>query len=243
MLARHIETPDQSSPQNLVSKVRQLVDCLSPSNNLRTFQHAEDDLTIALRALAAAHSVEKLINKLHGRIDELEKLAQTDELTGLLNRRGFNIQLQRALSNASRYNEQGVLIYIDLDGFKPINDCYGHAAGDEVLRQAANLILEDIRDTDFVGRLGGDEFSVLLTRTSWENGLSRAESIEKLLNNLIVNWQGRMIAVAASFGLQPYGAKDEGLDLVSRADEAMYKTKRLRTNLSGKASEGRRASL
>ncbi len=243
LLARRLESPDQSSPENLVRKVRHLVDCLSPCENLRTFQSDDDDLTIAIQALEAANSVDKMITQLNRRIAELEKLAETDELTGLLNRRGFNSQLQRALSSASRYDEQGVLIYIDLDGFKPINDTYGHAAGDEVLRQVANLVHDGIRDTDYCGRLGGDEFSVLLTRTSWENGIARAENIEKNLNNTIVNWQGRNIAVAASFGLQIYGSKDEGQDLLSRADEAMYKTKRLRTDLSGNASNGRRAPL
>jgi len=243
LLARRLEAPDQSSPENLVSKVRRLVDCLASSENQRIYQPLAADLKIAKRALEAAQSVEKQIKQLQGRISELEKLAETDELTGLLNRRGFNLQLQRALSNASRYDERGVLIYIDLDGFKPVNDTYGHAAGDEVLRQVGNLVHEGIRDTDFAGRLGGDEFSLLLTRTTWENGLSRAENIEKQLNNTIVNWQGRMIAIAASFGLQAYGAKDEGLDLLGRADEAMYKTKRLRTDLGGNASKGRRASL
>ncbi|MBT4934967.1 MAG: GGDEF domain-containing protein [Rhodospirillaceae bacterium] len=170
-----------------------------------------------------------LIDHLQGRIAELERQTETDELTGLLNRRGFDKQLQRVLSGVERYDEQGVLIYIDLDAFKPINDSYGHAAGDEVLRHVANLLSDGIRDTDFVGRLGGDEFAILLTHSNWENGLRRAERIENQLNKSIVHWQGRMIAISASFGLQEYGDKEQGGDLLARADDAMYKTKRMRT--------------
>ena len=107
--------------------------------------------------------------------------------------------------------------------------------------RVASTLLDGIRDTDYVGRLGGDEFALLLTRTSWENGLRRAECVESRLNNSMVDWCGRKIAVSASLVLQKYGAKDEGLDLISRADEAMYKTKRLRTNLVGNALGKQRA--
>lgn len=179
----------------------------------------------------AAQTAEQLIERLLGRIAELELLAESDELTGLLNRRGFDHQLQRTLAGLRRHDEPGVLIYIDMDAFKPINDSFGHAAGDEVLRQVAKLLKSGTRDTDFVGRLGGDEFAVLLTRTSWQNGINRAERIEKQLNEHIVRWQGRMIAISASFGLQGYSAKEQGLDLLALADEAMYRTKRLRSDL------------
>lgn len=234
-LTQGFEAPEQSNLENLVSKINQLVRCLRlPNNQL-------ENQVIANHALDAARETEALVSRLHGRIAELERLAVTDELTGLFNRRGFNIHLQRVLSNANRYEEQGVLVYIDLDGFKAINDSCGHAAGDKVLCQVANTLLDGIRDTDYVGRLGGDEFALLLTRTSWENGLSRAECVENKLNNSIVNWHGRKLAISASLGLQKYGAKDNGLDLISRADEAMYKTKHLRTKLSGNALGKQRA--
>ncbi len=237
------ETTHQPVDKDLVGMVRGLVDCLRLSGGFTAYRSGNHELMIANHALDAAKAAEKKITQMQKRIAELEQLAETDELTGLLNRRGFNKQLQRTLSNATRYDEQGVLIYIDLDDFKPVNDAYGHAAGDEVLRQVAKLIRDSIRDTDYVGRLGGDEFSVLLTRTTWENGLSRAEIIEKQLNNTIVNWQGWMIDVAASIGLQVYGAKDDGQDLLSQADEDMYKTKRLRTYLSGSSPNVRRVAL
>lgn len=169
-----------------------------------------------------------LVARLRRRIVELEQMVHTDELTGLLNRRGFDRQLQRTLSSASRYDENGVLIYIDLDGFKSVNDSHGHAAGDKVLGTVAKQLSENIRDTDFAGRLGGDEFAVLLTRTSWPNGRFRANILGTQLNQTLVNWRGSTMTVSASLGVQNYDSRDAGFDLLNKADKAMYENKRRR---------------
>ena len=244
--ARALEMPDRISREGLVGKVGRLVHSLGLSYNIPVYRTGSEETlanNAANNAMEAAKAAEKLIDRLRGRITELELLAETDELTGLLNRRGFDNQLHRVLSGVSRYDEQGILIYIDLDAFKTINDSYGHAAGDAVLRHVANLLHDGIRDSDFVGRLGGDEFAVLLTRTSWDNGLGRAERIEKQLNNSIFHWHGQMISISASFGLQGYSAREEGLDLLARADAAMYKTKRLRSDLGDNTRDRQRAAL
>ncbi|MBI4184284.1 MAG: GGDEF domain-containing protein [Proteobacteria bacterium] len=154
----------------------------------------------------------------------------TDELTGLLNRRAFESELRHAVAAARRYGEGGVLIYIDLDNFKPVNDRFGHAAGDHVLRQVARLLKASVRETDFVGRLGGDEFAVLLVRTSWEAGLAYAKRLERALNATYIPWSGATIKLKASFGAQRYGADDSERTLLHRADTAMYRAKRRRTN-------------
>ncbi|MFQ5763559.1 MAG: GGDEF domain-containing protein, partial [Rhodospirillales bacterium] len=159
-------------------------------------------------ALAEAETAERTMAEQRDRLARLEDLAATDELTGLLNRRGFEAALARAMAGARRYHEKGVLVFIDLDGFKPVNDTYGHAAGDEVLRQVSRLLAESVRATDFVGRLGGDEFAVVLTRTDWEAGLKRAEAFDQLVNGAVVTWAGRVIQVRASFGFQTYGPDD-----------------------------------
>ncbi len=226
--------PESASQGELLTKVTRLVDCLRQSNELagrgKVYAHSE----AAEFAIAAAQESERKMAGLLERIGELERLAITDELTGLLNRRGFQSELKRALSSASRYGEQGVLIYIDLDGFKPINDTYGHAAGDEVLRRVAGLLRDNIRDTDYVGRMGGDEFAILLTRTTWEDGLSRTEAMDRLLNAACSSWRGRVIRIGASLGLQAYGSMDDGKELLGRADAAMYQTKRMRADLTAK---------
>jgi diguanylate cyclase (GGDEF)-like protein len=117
------------------------------------------------------------------RIAELENMATTDGLTKVLNRRGFEDRLTHELSVARRHGVGGVLIFVDLDEFKPVNDTYGHAAGDEVLVTVANLLRTQVRDTDYIGRLGGDEFAVLLPRSNKRNGVGRAEELDRKLNN------------------------------------------------------------
>ena len=177
-------------------------------------------------ALEAALQAEQRMAEQQNRISRLERLTDTDELTGALNRRGFESALKRHLAEARRHDEPGVLVIVDLDGFKPINDTYGHRAGDEVLRQVARLLMESVRETDYVGRLGGDEFAILLTRTSHLDGIDRAESLDRRVNGMCVDWDGRMIAPRASFGIQTYGPGVDGEELIGQADEAMYRIKR-----------------
>ncbi len=92
----------------------------------------------------------------------------------------------------------------------------------------ARVLNDNVRDTDCVGRLGGDEFAVLLTRTGPKDGVKRARWLEELVNTMVVDWQGRNIALRASFGFQRYGPKDDEHELLKRADNAMYNAKRLR---------------
>jgi len=236
-LATCLHSPELSSNGYLVDKVSMLIERLCKPTDGTDKRLANS--TAAEHAFDAAVEAEATIANLLARVNELEHMAQTDELTGLLNRRGFEIELKRALSNAGRHDEQGVLIYIDLDGFKPINDTFGHTAGDEVLRRVAGILGESVRDTDYVGRIGGDEFVILMTRAYWQDCLNRSEIISTRLNEAVVDWQGRQIAVEASIGMQNYGPDDSGHDILKRADEAMYKTKRMRSDLKRTAGDRR----
>ncbi len=185
-------------------------------------------------ALAIATEAQTRLVQQSQRIQQLERLAVTDELTGLFNRRGFEEQLHVALAQARRREEGGVLVYIDLDGFKPINDNFGHAAGDEVLRHVGRTLMANLRETDAVARLGGDEFAALLPSASRDIARERALRLEKRLNGSCLVWEGVMIAPRASFGIQPYGPDDDHLSLISRADMAMYDIKRARRSETGK---------
>ncbi|NQU60929.1 MAG: GGDEF domain-containing protein [Rhodospirillales bacterium] len=215
----------QSQPQ-LVTSVVGLAECLEEAllgkATLETVSNAVG--TALTQARAAEHKIAEQIKNL----SLLKQLAVTDDLTGMLNRRGFEGEIKRAMNSARRYKEKGVIIYIDLDGFKPINDTFGHAAGDQVLRGVGDLLADNVRATDYIGRLGGDEFGILLTRTDWNAGLTRAEFFDKLVNSAVVEWEGQMIAVKASFGFQNYGPNDDLDELLKRADDAMYVTKRAR---------------
>ena len=117
------------------------------------------------RALMYAAQAEQQIATQNERIEYLQGLSFTDELTGLFNRRGFSEQLKRTLASARRYGHTGVLIYCDIDGFKDFNDLYGHCAGDAVLRHVASISENALREIDTVARLGGDEFAMIVAQT------------------------------------------------------------------------------
>jgi len=226
--------PQAASLSDLVDSVAELADLLHKALAKSGSQAKAASGMAAWKALNAARTADRKAAELFERIAYLELLASTDELTGLLNRRGFQAELHRTLSAAGRYEECGILVYVDLDGFKPVNDTYGHAAGDEVLRQVARILQENVRETDYVGRLGGDEFAVLLTRTKWDDGLSLAEVLDERMNSASICWQGRTIALRASLGFQAYGPEDDGHELLERADDAMYQTKRLRADIAAR---------
>ena len=228
----------------LAGLVRRLTECVDRGHPLSPRDPASSYYETAEAALEAALQAERRMAEQQRRIARLERLAATDELTGALNRRGFESALKRHLALARRHDEPGVLVIVDLDGFKPINDTYGHRAGDEVLRRVARLLMDSVRETDYVGRLGGDEFAVLLTRTSHLDGIDRAESLDRRVNGMRVAWDGRMIAPRASFGIQTYGPGDNGAELIGQADEAMYRIKRARARFgNGRANPHQRNAV
>ena len=210
----------------LVASVSLLADCLDGAGAASNPPQASTHREVAKLAVVAALDAERRLAEQTRRIATLERLAVTDPLTGLLNRRGFEDALHRVLAAAGRYDERGALVSLDLDGFKFVNDAYGHAAGDEVLRQVARVLLGGVRASDRVGRIGGDEFAVLMPRIAPVDGRRRADALDARLNDTVVGWQGLMIALKASFGTQIYGGGDDGRTLLSRADAVMYAAKR-----------------
>jgi diguanylate cyclase (GGDEF)-like protein len=188
------------------------------------------------RALAVATEAEQRLAEQSRRIALLEMLTLTDEITGLMNRRGFDRELRRALANARRYEECGVLALIDLDDFKTINDVYGHLAGDRVLRTIGQLLQLQIRENDSVARIGGDEFAILLAKCSAKKGIARAEEIEAMLNEHFVNFGGAAIPVRGSVGIAKFDKHDDSESLFARADRAMYQKKH--QNLRERARSG-----
>jgi len=162
-----------SSHGDLISSVYHLVDCFQRAFGGRMDEEARHYHDAAQTAFSAALSAERRIAELLDRVANLEETASTDDLTQVLNRRGFRAELERALAAAGRYGIKGMLIFIDLDGFKDVNDDHGHAAGDHILRTVACILNENVRETDYVARLGGDEFAILLP-TPRANRLSGA---------------------------------------------------------------------
>jgi len=218
----------QEEKAGLLSTLSFLRDCLNGDDAALPSETRRRCIQAIETALDTAISMERTLLNQTLHIEQMAKIICTDPLTGVSNRRGFTREFQRVLSAATRYNETGVLIYVDLDGFKPVNDTYGHAAGDEMLIEVARVLRESIRPQDMVARLGGDEFAVLLTRTDWASGLNHVERIKHTLNTHYIHWNDKHIAVRASFGFQRFGANANPESLLHKADCAMFEAKRLR---------------
>ena len=175
--------------------------------------------------LEAAARTEQTLAVQRARIRHLEGLSITDELTGLLNRRGFRRELDAALARARRKRETGVLLLCDLNHFKAINDTYGHPAGDAVLAAVAGLLRGQTRRSDYVARLGGDEFAILMTHSSRGQADRRIAVLARAVNALVVPWGDHLVPVTASFGSEGYHWASEAEDLLFQADRALYRRK------------------
>jgi len=188
----------------------------------------EREQALVARALRYAAETEQQLADQRQRIATLETLSSSDALKGLLNRRGFEHHLSLALARGRRYGETGLLAIADLDGFKEVNDAFGHCAGDALLRCAAETLSGAVRESDVVARLGGDEFAVLMVGTSWSGGQSRLRTLQWLCDTAGIVHRGHDVALRVSLGAEPYGPNDTVEDLLHRADMAMYYEKRRR---------------
>lgn len=172
------------------------------------------------------------LTQTRARLDEVEKTADQDQLLPLLNRRAFVRELTRYIAFSGRYNTPASLIYFDLNQFKQINDTNGHAAGDAVLRHFAETLLNHVRDSDCVGRLGGDEFGVLLTHAAQDQALKKADVLAEALRAAPALYNNLQIPISFSYGAFELKPGDNADLAMARADEAMYAQKR-----AGKAAE------
>ena len=182
-------------------------------------------------SMQLAAEVERLVAELdrsRARIADLEAKVDIDPITNLLNRRGFERELKRSLAYVKRYGASAALIFLDLDGFKPVNDRQGHAAGDAVLKAVAAAIVAAVRASDIVARIGGDEFAVLLWNVNGVSAAAKGAALERAVYATPVQWGASTLVVCASAGVALAGALDSPGELLARADAAMYARKRAR---------------
>jgi diguanylate cyclase (GGDEF)-like protein len=164
---------------------------------------------------------------------ELRQLAVTDNLTGLMSRGAFREEAEKAIALALRHKHHLSIVAIDLDHFKSINDRYGHGVGDTVLRGVAQACMETQRQTDHLGRLGGEEFAALLPHTDRAGAMETAEKLRLTIQGLIFNAAGKEIDVAASFGVASLDLETKDFDtLLAHADAALYEAKAAGRNRS-----------
>lgn len=171
-----------------------------------------------------------LTSQLHTVLGHMRKIATHDNLTGLPNRHSFYEHLQQILRSAEKNHTKFAVVFIDLDGFKPINDTLGHAAGDEVLRSVAGRLKQCVRRNDVVARIGGDEFVIIL---SGIDAASLLSVVRKIIDMIAAPYTGiaNTVTLTSSVGVATYPDNGRTVDeLVAHADAAMYRSKRAGRN-------------
>ncbi len=232
---------NQNQPNTLADPEEGLGPLRAALNRLREGAGQRDNEVRGLvdQLILAAAEAERQICEQRARISYLEGLSNSDELTGLLNRRGFQLALGAALARAQRHGETGLLVLCDLDRFKAINDRHGHLAGDCVLRSVAALLRKEIRRSDSVARIGGDEFAILMSDTRRSQAADRVLRLKARIQDLEVPWQSRRLRASASFGAAAYNAGSTADGLLFLADQALYADKRPKLVLGGLADAPR----
>jgi diguanylate cyclase (GGDEF)-like protein len=176
---------------------------------------------------AAAESEQRLAEQAD-RIVELEQLSGSDDLTGLPNRRAFDAFMARELARAARDGHGGALAFLDLDRFKSINDRHGHAAGDAALCHVAHHLRPAARASDFVARLHGDEFVLVLPGASLEQAEPRVTTLAGRIERQPLRFGDTLIPLRISHGLAAYDGRTDQAALLRLSDRAMYRRKRAR---------------
>jgi diguanylate cyclase (GGDEF)-like protein len=162
-------------------------------------------------------------------VDELELrvLASTDSLTGVASRRAFAEQAKREISRSKRYGKPLICFLIDVDRFKSINDLYGHGVGDLVLKQLARICVRELRNCDYIGRMGGEEFAVMLPETDFAAALEVAERLRSVIEKTAIDAFGAKISISVSIGVAGIDNPADDFDaLLRKADSAMYDAKK-----------------
>ncbi|HOP62067.1 MAG TPA: diguanylate cyclase [Spirochaetota bacterium] len=158
--------------------------------------------------------------------EKLIKMATTDELTRLANRRYFMERFNSEFDRVKRYESKFSLLMIDIDHFKNINDTFGHKAGDKALQEAATIMKKSLRSSDIIGRVGGEEFSVLLPETDINSALYIAERLRNKVEKSTIDHEDVKISITISIGTTQSDAGDHSVDdIIIRADKAMYNAK------------------
>jgi len=191
----------------------------------------EADLTEKVRQ--AIMTLMKEVDNLRRSVDNMskqlaaaEKLADQDPLLPMYNRRAFVRELTRVQASAERYDSNSSLIYLDLDNFKEVNDTYGHQAGDHVLQELSQRLMASVRETDIVGRLGGDEFGLILSRTDKEAAAVLAIRLPQELKDNPIFWNDVPLEVGMSCGIVAIEPGIDVQDTIDLADNEMYQQKR-----------------
>jgi len=232
-LLKHTYIDDQSVVENAIEALKEKNDLISIDVRLLK----ANNKIIWVRIIASSSLDDDLVNRVirgliidineeKNREEQIVYLAEHDSLTGLINRHHFQERLNHHIAYTKRYKHESSLLFIDLDQFKYINDTYGHHVGDSYLVQTAELLQKTIRDTDILGRLGGDEFGVILPFTGKEESSLVADNIISSFSENIWHHEGQQVHLNACIGITAIVANDKtSSQLLAEADTAMYMAK------------------
>lgn len=169
----------------------------------------------------------EIVSELNNTNRQLKLLSQQDHLTGLLNRRAVDAILQKELSRSERFDRPLSLLMIDIDNFKHINDAYGHVYGDKMLKDVANSVKMHVRDVDHVGRIGGDEFVVMLVETDHNYAIQVAERMRQEVCKLLSNHADENVSISIGHAVSE---GESYIALIEKADRALYRAKKAGKN-------------
>jgi diguanylate cyclase (GGDEF)-like protein len=203
----------------------------APADSTEFLGIAEPELTPAVRGavqtlLGEIDDLRGEVGRLKAQLAEIENLADRDALTPLLNRRALLRELSRIRTFAQRYGSPASLVYFDLDDLKGVNDRLGHAAGDAALTAVAERLLANVRESDIVGRMGGDEFAVILAQTDHATAEAKAVALARAIEAEPLQFGDWSAPLHISWGVREITREAEPETLVAEADAAMYARKR-----------------
>ena len=204
-----------------------------PTDILNLAGVAETELSPKVRQaimglMAEVEALRRELGDARQRISYLERLADEDPLVPIANRRAFVRELTRMMSFAKRYGTAASIVYIDVNNLSDINDQHAHAAGDAALLQVARVLLDNVRNTDVVGRLGGDELGVLLVQTDQALAEQKAAQLAAAVAAAPLQWQGHEIPLSVAYGVYSFTGGENASEALDAADRAMYQAKRQR---------------
>lgn len=186
------------------------------------------------RLLEELLSLREELSATQNRVEELEQLADQDVLTPVANRRAFLRDLARMLSLSDRYSIPSSLVYFDVDNMKEINDKHGHSAGDKALMHVADTLSNNIRESDVVGRIGGDEFAVILVQTDEGQAATKAADLAQNVRDNAPVIEGKKVRISVSYGLYTFRKQEQPDEALATADRQMYEYKRKRGGKQGR---------
>jgi diguanylate cyclase (GGDEF)-like protein len=176
--------------------------------------------------MAEVDRLRQELDRSNRRLAHVERLADQDPLAPIANRRAFVRELTRIISFSERYQMPASLLYFDVNGFKQVNDTFGHGAGDAALTHVAQILLDNVRESDVVGRLGGDEFGVILASADTESATEKAEKLADVIRSTPFVWQGNKISLGVAVGACAFQPGIDAAQAIEEADKAMFANKR-----------------